>query len=524
MDKRKEIMKYRFADPQKAYDICCELLEQGRQSGNDFEVAYAYLYMGDTLFSMGKCDEALARMAHAEYVQKQNSFDHLLMKTYNITGIIYSNMGDALLALDYYHAALQLAKKYHNDTLAAMIYNNTGSLFTNIGDTAEAVKYFKKAYECKEKKEKDDSDLSFNDFLLYMNICDGYINQKQYDRAKKFLDDIVKTVNGKKQSEFEQMMIVHKYAIIYFHLKDHEKAFEMCEKAVRFRGWNRQDVEIFNDYINLAGIMADTGHTEPAKKLLDDMDEIAQQTDIDNQKLKICSIRIRIYEKTGEMEKRKEQLQRYYRIRKQRNVERNRIIVSAINNRCRLEEEKKKNRFLKEDNRKLIRESEIDELTGIYNRLAFQRRYDKLYRYALKKHDTYCVGIFDIDHFKTYNDSYGHLQGDACLKRVAQILRETSDGSFCVARYGGDEFVFMAYGVDEAEVREFSDRLVGNIRQENIPFEAGENSDHVTISVGAILLDTTEDVELTTLLKKADQVLYEVKQEGKDGYKIRGEI
>ena len=60
-----------------------------------------------------------------------------------------------------------------------------------------------------------------------------------------------------------------------------------------------------------------------------------------------------------------------------------------------------------------------------------------------------------------------------------------------------------------------------NIRQENIPFEAGEDSDHVTISVGAILLDTTEGMELTTLLRKADQALYEVKQEGKDGYKIK---
>lgn len=521
MDKRKEIMKYRFADPQKAYDICCELLEQGRQSGNDFEVAYAYLYMGDTLFSMGKCDEALARMAQAEYVQKQNGFDHLLMKTYNITGVIYSNMGDALLALDYYHAALQLAKKYHNDTLTAMIYSNTGSLFTDIGDTAEAAKYYKQAYEYSEKKEKDDGDLNFNNFLFYMNICDGYINQKQYDEAKEFLDDISKIVDIKEQSELEQMMIVHKYAMIYYRLKDYEKAFEMCEKAVRLRGWNRQDVEIFDDYIDLAGIMADTGHTEPAKKLLDDMDEIAQQTDIDNQKLKICSIRVRIYEKTGEVDKLNEQLQKYYRIRKRRNTERNRIIVSAINNRCRLEDERKKNRFLHADNRKLIRESEIDELTGIYNRLAFRRRYDKLYHYALKKQYTYCVGIFDIDNFKTYNDSYGHLQGDACLKRVARILRATSDGSFCVARYGGDEFVFMAYGVDEEKVRDFSSRLVENIRQENIPFEAGEDSDHVTISVGAILLDTTEGMELTTLLRKADQALYEVKQEGKDGYKIK---
>lgn len=521
MDKRKEIMKYRFADPQRAYDICCELLEQGQQSGNDFEIAYAYLYMGDTLFSMGKCDKALSYMALAQQVQKQNGFDHLLMKTYNIMGVIYANEGDALLALDYYHAALRQTKKYHNYTLTAMIYSNIGSLFADAGDPAEAARYYKQSYEYSRKKGEDDSEVSFNDVLLYMNICEGYLKEKQYDKAKEFLDDMLLKVNKDDISVPERMRIAHKYAMIYYHLKDYDKAYEMCMKAVMFCGVNRKDVEIFDDYMDLAGIMVDTGHIEETGQLLDDMDEIVQQTDIDNQKLKICSIRVRIYEKTGEVDKLNEQLQRYYRIRKQRNTEKNRIIISAINNRCRLEDERKKNRFLHADNRKLIRESEIDELTGIYNRLAFRRRYDKLYHYALKKQYTYCVGIFDIDNFKTYNDAYGHLQGDACLKRVARILRATSDGSFCVARYGGDEFVFMAYGVSEESVRNFCQRLVENIRQEIIEANGEEKAGHVTISVGVIIQEAIEGIGLTTMLKKADQVLYEVKQAGKNGYKIR---
>lgn len=524
MDKRKEIMKYRFADPQKAYHICCELLKQGQQSGNDFEIAYAYLYMGDTLFSMGKCKKALSCMTLAQQVQQQNGFDQLLMKTYNIMGIIYINEGDALLALDYYHAALRLAKKYHNYTLAAMIYSNIGSLLSDVGDPAESVKYYKLSYECSRKKGEDDSEVSFNDILLYMNICEGYLNEKQYDKAKEFLDDALLSINKDDISVPERMRIAHKYAVIYYHLKDYDKAYEMCMEAVMFCGVNRKDLEIFDDYMDLAEIMADTGHLEQAGQLLDAMEEIAQQTNIDNQKLKICNIRILIYEKTKEMDQLNEQLQNYYRIKKRRNAERNGIIISAINNRCRLEEERKKNRFLNADNRKLIRESERDELTEIYNRLAFKRRYDKLYKYAFRNHYTYCVGIFDIDNFKGYNDSYGHLQGDACLKRVAQILRETSDGNFCVARYGGDEFVFMAYGVGEENVRDFCQKLVENIRQEHIPFDAYGKWDYVTISVGVILQDTTEEVELSTLLKKADQVLYEVKQAGKNGYKIQGEF
>lgn len=102
MDKRKEIIKYRFADPQRTYNICCELLEQGKQSGNDYEIVYAYHYMGDACFFLGELDEALKYLMMSEKVQKHNGFDELRMRTYNIIGVIYSNIGDALLSLDYY--------------------------------------------------------------------------------------------------------------------------------------------------------------------------------------------------------------------------------------------------------------------------------------------------------------------------------------------------------------------------------------------------------------------------------------
>lgn len=132
------------------------------------------------------------------------------------------------------------------------------------------------------------------------------------------------------------------------------------------------------------------------------------------------------------------------------------------------------------------------------------------------------MGIFDIDFFKGYNDSYGHIRGDKCLKQVAAILRHTSDGDFCVARYGGDEFVFMAYDVSEEKVRNYLQRLVDNIRNAAIAFDTKPyGTDKVTISAGAVIQQqATEGTRLTDLLKQADKMLYEVKQAGRDGYKI----
>lgn len=527
MDKRKEIIKYRFADPQKAYDICLELLEQGKQSGNDYEVAYAYLYMGDTLFSMGKIDEALNNLSISQQIQKQNGFDNLLMRTYNIIGIIYANMGDVLLSLDYYHSALKLAEKYNNHTLAAMVYNNIGSFLSRIGDITKAAEYYKMSYDKCLKKGNDDNDLKFNMTELHINVFIGLMNEKRYNEAKAYLDNAVRSMNFERMQQSDKAKIVHAYAMIYYYLKEYEKSYQECLKIVGMRNQDWNDVEIFDDYYDIAKIMVEMDSIENMQELLDTLDDMAEQTDIDNRRLKICQLHMQMYKKTGENHKLKDELHNYYRLRQRRNEKRNSIIISAIDNRCRLEEERKRNRLLNENNMKLVKESEIDDLTGIYNRFAFKRRYDKLYRYALKNGHTYCVGIFDIDCFKMYNDTYGHLKGDECLKHVARIFRKTSDGDFCVARYGGDEFVFMAYNVTEESVRDFLGRLVENVRKEEIAFEAKScvDSDHVTISVGAVIQpQAAEGTELTALLKQADKVLYEVKQSGKDGYKVRAEL
>ncbi len=132
------------------------------------------------------------------------------------------------------------------------------------------------------------------------------------------------------------------------------------------------------------------------------------------------------------------------------------------------------------------------------------------------------MGIFDIDFFKVYNDSYGHIRGDKCLNQIAAILMHTSDGDFCVARYGGDEFVFMAYDVSEEKVRDFLHRLIENVKNAAIEFDSKpDGTDKVTISAGAVIQQhATEGTRLTDLLKQADKMLYEVKQAGKDDYKI----
>ena len=232
MDKRKEIIKYRFADPQRTYNICCELLEQGKQSGNDYEIAYAYHYMGDACFSLGEVDEALKYLMMSEKVQKHNGFDELRMRTYNIIGVIYSNIGDALLSLDYYQAAMELARKYNDTELQGMIYNNVGVLLTNAGDHANATQYYEKAYEYFNCEGDEDNEPACGMFRLYMNVAEGMRIEKRYANEKAYLDEVMKIINTDTLVPMDKIKLVHAYGMLYYETGEYEKAFDMCVKAV----------------------------------------------------------------------------------------------------------------------------------------------------------------------------------------------------------------------------------------------------------------------------------------------------
>jgi diguanylate cyclase (GGDEF)-like protein len=129
------------------------------------------------------------------------------------------------------------------------------------------------------------------------------------------------------------------------------------------------------------------------------------------------------------------------------------------------------------------------------------------------------VMMIDIDSFKKYNDTYGHMAGDECLKTTADILSASllRPDDF-VARYGGEEFIAVMPGVDETGARTVAERMLENIQKRNIPHENSDAAECVTLSIGV----TTGKVERThtadDFIKRADEMLYKSKQDGRNRY------
>ena len=162
-----------------------------------------------------------------------------------------------------------------------------------------------------------------------------------------------------------------------------------------------------------------------------------------------------------------------------------------------------------------------DPLTEIYSRRYFEENIGTLLSSQAKNTGTLSLMMIDIDYFKNYNDTYGHIKGDDCLKIIAEILKNciTKKDDF-VARYGGEEFVVALPDTNEHDARLMAVKMLDSIQNRNIPHEKSEAADCVTVSIGVV----TGHVNMNTtyirkdFLKCADEMLYKSKQGGRNRY------
>jgi diguanylate cyclase (GGDEF)-like protein/PAS domain S-box-containing protein len=158
-----------------------------------------------------------------------------------------------------------------------------------------------------------------------------------------------------------------------------------------------------------------------------------------------------------------------------------------------------------------------DALTGLPNRILFNDRLQRAIAHAQRNFSLLGVLFLDLDNFKEVNDNLGHDIGDLLLKNVANRLEETIREIDTVARFGGDEFVFILPDIKSIE---YANKVIQRIHAAfSRPFLIGEHSITITPSMGAAFYPIDSD-DMETLLKKADTAQYRVKEEGKNNFKF----
>lgn len=194
------------------------------------------------------------------------------------------------------------------------------------------------------------------------------------------------------------------------------------------------------------------------------------------------------------------------------------IFRSIQHDQTRLESTTKK---LRRVNKKLENVSYTDSLTNLHNRRYFNHVYEKELKRAKRAKHYVTFMMLDIDYFKLYNDTYGHVEGDYALKTVAKVLQDSlKRPSDYVFRLGGEEFGVLLIDTNESDSAKVARDICDSVRSCGVKHENSLVSDVVTISIGLVTCIADDALDNKILVTRADEMLYEAKDTGRDRYII----
>lgn len=158
-----------------------------------------------------------------------------------------------------------------------------------------------------------------------------------------------------------------------------------------------------------------------------------------------------------------------------------------------------------------------DTLTGLSNRRYFDKMLNLEFQRHRRQQAPLALALIDIDHFKVYNDTYGHPAGDACLIQVAHAIRATSKRPFeVVARYGGEEFIVLLPGTTASEALKYGSVVCHSVQSLALPHAQSSTGPVVTISTGVCALTPGAADTHESLIEATDRALYQAKHEGRN--------
>ncbi len=158
-----------------------------------------------------------------------------------------------------------------------------------------------------------------------------------------------------------------------------------------------------------------------------------------------------------------------------------------------------------------------DSLTGLYNRRYFDKTLKTEYHRLMRSGTALSLIMLDIDHFKKFNDTYGHMAGDKCLQMIASTLKMSVErAADMVSRYGGEEFIAILPETNENGARILAERIRNAIENLAVSHDSSETSKYLTVSVGVVTVYPMDGLSPDSILKLVDDALYDAKRNGRN--------
>lgn len=450
----------------------------------------------------------------------------LIALNYHCLGIACKHLGYFEKAIECFMNILKYEKIYNFTHLTAMARFYIGEIYLLHDDIPSAKEYIESAIAFLEQTKEVEPRYHFkkNLFasLMIQVIYESQKNNREFDFDK--MSEYIKILKEYTEND-SGIMAIYTYnlskLIFCFVKKEFEKARAVLQEILALCGEDAETkLQQLKIYLALCG--------EAGLDILSYKDEILYAEKLGESRISFINYYIKkclyeYYKKIGNEKKAYAYLSESFSYIEKEMIDLKRNKVNsfklvernffALEN---LSREEKENSELRQVNLKLEKLSLLDGLTQISNRRDFEGRIIAFLRKSKAEGLSIAIFMFDIDNFKKFNDTYGHLDGDKILKTVALIIQQRMDEEGGIsARFGGEEFVAACIGLDEEGAVALGNRIREEIFALGIKNE-GADTKRLSISAGIAFGEGLSEMNKSLMMRLADDSLYEAKRSGKN--------
>lgn len=433
----------------------------------------------------------------------------------------YYFLGDYVKAKSYVERAIQLAESMDDGNRLWRARNVAGAILSETNEMERALGYLRaNIVHLSKARESHDGCIAYNNLAMILLSCERY--DEAEEAALQALDLV-----AKRNHPLTAVCVLDTLGLVYKGKKEFDLSLLYYREAINIQTPLRYRNINFEPYLNLGDVLLLTGDLEEAEKTL----QIALKLALEKQGSRLEYV---CYEKLAEIAEKKGNyklaLEYYQRFHKEKermfNQQKINQIADLISTH-KMENALKDARILELQNVSLRRQIEsqkarhdeleylatTDPLTGLMNRRHFGTLANFQFEDAHKLGQPLSLIMFDIDHFKTVNDQFGHKVGDDVLVKVASAINYSIRVGDLACRYGGEEFILLIPGQDLESTLMVADRVRKAI--EALSMAVGDEAINITISAGVATL-SPEDEHLDQLIERADRRMLKAKTLGRN--------
>lgn len=503
-------------------DVCREILEYGKEIGSDAVYGIGCYFIAEYYWRDHIEDKTMRYLTESTKCFLKAGMGEFLTRSYNMMGSVSDNQDNRVVALNYFYIGLQYAEKYGLIYERGMIDFNIGFVLFRMKRYAEAAEHYESSISF--YRQSEDSFYRNYNIVLGMQHCGScYLKLERYQEAYDLLDQIDGIRREQPDRDYPQVNIT---------------AFRAeCAAA---RGDRQEFLKYVNEVLDIIrpekGIGEEADNLESLVELLfnfqelDRLDELFQVLDgkeLENSPMLFMSLypwRSQSLLQRGRTDEYIRHTGMYFEVY-ERDRQNHKLGTARIMElQDELREVEKEQAKISAANRKLEAIAMYDSMTKLANRAKINEYMSQKLEEAWENETLLGVELMDIDRFKTFNDTYGHLAGDECIKAVAGVLRKMKSHRVFCGRYGGDEFVVIYSGMTLEEIEQTAEKIRKGICDLQIPHKKSEQGDIVTVSQGIFARVPNNDSREWDFSSMADTMLYHAKHDGRNCCRIGTEF